>query len=226
LFIYVGMFVQSAWGGVALIYDGPGSCNQGCAFAAAQVAAMAGLQTRFIGTDWSDSSLFKDVVLWIQPGGDAIEVANALSSAQKESIRRFVAAGGGYVGICAGAFFSDTWVDDNDTVKGLGIIPVTTGDFGSKTPVITPVNWMGTTRYLYLEEGAYFKVEPTSPVRVIATYADGKPATIYSTFYRGRVAVSGVHPEAPEIWKQGLIDPDGPDMDLGVQMIQWALPRR
>jgi glutamine amidotransferase-like uncharacterized protein len=226
LITLLGLFVQTAHGAVALVYNGSGTCAEDCAKAAAQVALRAGLKVRYVNENWSNPNLFDDAVVWIQPGGDAIQVAHTLTLAQREKIREFVGLGGGYVGFCAGAFFSDTWVDEGDTIHGLGLIPVETEDYGTKEAAIVPVNWLGVTRYLYLEEGAYFKVYDTSPVKVLGQYADGKVAAILARFLKGRVAVAGVHPEAPPSWKTGLVDPDGPDYDLAIQMIRWAATRK
>lgn len=50
-----------------------------------------------------------DVV--VMPGGSAGAQSRNLKDAGKEAIRKFVHAGGGYVGICAGAYLSTTYRD-------------------------------------------------------------------------------------------------------------------
>jgi glutamine amidotransferase-like uncharacterized protein len=39
---------------------------------------------------------------------------------------------------------------------------------------------------------------------VVAEYPDGTPAVVEGTFGEGWVVLTGVHPEAPESWRQGM----------------------
>ena len=54
------------------------------------------------------------------PGGFAPNIERALGDAGAEAIRAFVRSGGGFVGICAGAFLGSAW--------GLGLLPVELAD--------------------------------------------------------------------------------------------------
>ena len=54
------------------------------------------------------------------PGGFAPNIERALGDAGAEAIRAFVQNGGGFVGICAGAFLGSAW--------GLGLLPVELSD--------------------------------------------------------------------------------------------------
>jgi hypothetical protein len=47
---------------------------------------------------------------------------------------------------------------------------------------------------------------------------------VRASYGEGRVSVSGVHPEAPQWWRDyyKLQDSDGLDYDLAVGMIRWA----
>jgi glutamine amidotransferase-like uncharacterized protein len=181
-----------------------------------------------VGPDFDPAALHAADV-WVQPGGDAIELAKAISTRLKDELRRFVNAGGGYLGFCAGMFFADTWVDDNDTVPGLGLLPGTTRDY--KTPekaTVLPVNWLGKIRYVFFEEGGYLELRPDAQAEVLARFSNGQVAAAVTRFGKGRVVVSGPHPEAPESWlhEHGLVDPDGPDFDLANNMFLRALPPR
>ncbi len=214
---------------IALVYSGPGACAEGCAEAAADVARRAGLEPHLIRAEEVRPELLRQAALWIQPGGDAIEVARLLSPQQKQWLRDFVNAGGGYIGFCAGAFLADAKVDNENTVEGLGFIPGTTRDRRTDgKALMLALDWRGKPRHVYFEGGAYFEFPNNAPVNVIATYEDGKPATIAVRYGRGRVVVTGPHPEAPDSWKEaaGLEDPDGPDFDLADDMLRSALASR
>jgi glutamine amidotransferase-like uncharacterized protein len=212
-----------------LVYHGPGSCREGCARAAAQVAWDLGEKVKFVGPERIAPKVFQNVRVWIQPGGDAIEVATALDSHQKKMIRDFVFKGGSYLGFCAGAFFADTKVDDALTIDGLALLPGTTYDLlpGQLAGVLLPIAWEGKNRAIYFEQGSGFRLNPINQVDITATYPDATPAVISFKYGKGLVIVSGVHPEAPLAWKEkvGLRDPDGEDMDLARELLGRALSR-
>ncbi len=211
----------------ALIYAGAGACKDGCIDAAAQVALRAGLKVVLVKPSQIKPELFDDAVVWIQPGGDAIEVANAISASKKQEIKDFIAKGGNYLGFCAGAFFADHKVDDENTISGLEILPGVTKDYTKdKRPMILPLLWYGKTRFLYFEEGAAIYPDGSQlGVNVLANYMNGAPATVTFTHGLGRVALSGAHPEAPNDWKviENLEDPDGPDFDLSDDLMHYLL---
>lgn len=210
---------------VALVYRGPGSCENGCSEAVAAIAERAGLIVRYVSPATLTPKVFRDAVVWMQPGGNATDVANALSEKQKRHIRDFVRRGGGYVGICAGAFFADTKLDQKGKVRALGLIPGTTPEVFPAHAATMLITWNGEPRHIFFEEGGTFKYGPNESVEVIATYPDHRPAAIQVTYGKGQVVVSGVHPEAPVEWKRiaDTPDPDGQDDDLADELLERAL---
>ena len=207
--------------GKALIYNGPGACEDGCASSAYNVAKMAGYDPVYVGHEEPNENTFKDAVIWIQPGGHASEAVAAMDSDLKVRLREFVKNGGGFVGFCAGAFVTTSLVGATENI-GLGIFPGRTTLYGSGAEMQT-VNWQGHTRTLYWEGGPYLSELPSS-VEVIASYENGAVATARTLFGKGRVFITGLHPEAPMSWRtaNGFEDPDGTDFDLAVDMIRWA----
>ncbi|MBI3556460.1 MAG: hypothetical protein HY074_09375, partial [Deltaproteobacteria bacterium] len=152
-----------------------------------------------------------------------------MTAQQKQWLRDFVHAGGGYLGFCAGAFLADAKVDNENTIEGLGFIPGTTRDRRDDAKaVMVMLDWRGKQRHVYFEGGGYFEFPASSPVNVIATYEDGKAATIAVRYGHGHVVVTGPHPEAPDSWKEaaGLEDPDGSDFDLADDMLRSVLAFR
>jgi len=205
----------------AYIYKGTGSCLDGCSEAAADVAAQAGFIPSFIHSALIQARILREASVWIQPGGNAIEVANRLTYDQKEVLKDFVRMGGTYVGFCAGAFLADTFVDDAETIPGLALIPGTTYDYPlPKGSHILPIFWLGKTFHLYFEEGPGFRILSGAEIEIIASYPDGTPATVRFKAGLGNVILSGAHPEAPESWKEGLSDPDGSDIHLAIRLLQ------
>ena len=59
---------------------------------------------------------------------------------------------------------------------------------------------------------------------MIAYYPNHQVAAARATYGKGKVFVTGLHPEAPQDWRDyyHLNDPDGSDEDLAVEMINWV----
>lgn len=222
---------------LVLVYKGTGACKDGCAEAAAEIPASLKFRVRYVSPKEITPELFDGASIWVQPGGNAIKAAKAMSEVRLRYIRNFVRKGGGYVGFCAGAFLADETVDDDGMVEGLGLLSFGTWDY----PVYSNEGW-GTLvwifannalRQVFFNGGASFYINhKTKNVKVLATYGrEGLPATVQTTFGKGQVVVTGFHPEATEVWKQGartqepdLFDADGSDHDLARDMLLRALP--
>lgn len=229
-------FLTSALAGqdsknLVLIYKGPGSCVDGCSEAAAEIPTSLGYEVKFITPNEITPEIFKNAILWIQPGGNAIDASLTMGKAKLQLIRNFIWNGGAYVGFCAGAFLADKTVDDDGKVEGLGIIPVVSYyapiDSNDDMGTMTWITWNGRRRHIFFNGGANFSVEKNdSRVKIIARFdVDGSPSTIQNRYGQGNVVVSGAHPEATTAWKTegNLKDLDGSDIDLAQDMVRRAL---
>jgi glutamine amidotransferase-like uncharacterized protein len=79
---------------------------------------------------------------------------------------------------------------------------------------------------MYFQDGPYFIVRRgASNVRVLATYTNGKVAALVAPYGKGKVGVSGPHPEATASWYAAyhLIDHDGHGADLGHDLIDTLM---
>jgi hypothetical protein len=219
LFVISGQLAQAA--PKALIYKGPGACEDGCADAFVSIARDAGFDPVFVGPEVPKAGLFTDAAVWIQPGGYAGVAMQNMSQELKSQIREFVKNGGGYVGYCAGAFTATSRVGTT-RISGLGIFPGGTKLYGKGIDMKT-VTWNGSKRQIYWEGGPYLRNLPNS-VEVIAHYSNGAVATARTEYGKGRVFVTGLHPEAPDWWvsSEEMEDIDGVDHDLVVEMLHWA----
>ena len=216
----------------ALVYNGPGACSDGCYQAAFQVALEAGLDPVYVNEKALNSqskpadvqALFQDAAVWIQPGGKSKTVMTSMTKALKSAIDSFVKLGGGYVGFCAGAFSSTKYVGTTSTL-GFNFMPGKTilYPYNHQAGII-PLNWQGKTRQIYWEGGPYISSIPAGKAETIATYPNGTVAAARSTYGKGKVFVTGAHPEAPQDWRDyyKLTDTDGLDHDLAVDMINWV----
>lgn len=89
------------------------------------IEAFEGATTRILGETAIQEGALGDFDVLIVPGGSGKSQGGALGGRGKEEIRRFVASGGGYIGICAGAFLAGTM---NEWELGLVNSRATTGD--------------------------------------------------------------------------------------------------
>jgi glutamine amidotransferase-like uncharacterized protein len=217
---------------IALIYSGPGSCadeESDCTQSAALVAKLAGLTPKIVPHDIikEDSKpsdvarVFLGARVWIQPGGVSNEAFNAMDEKLIQGIRDFVKLGGGYVGFCAGAFMATEWIGHTGG-EGFGFVNGMTNLY-HKGWDMAEVKWLGQDRVIWFEGGPYFYGYDDT-VEVTATYATGAAAAVRTEYGKGRVWVTGLHPEAPLNWStdDGVVDPDGTEQHLAAQMVRWA----
>lgn len=252
LLIFVLLAVNSAFGfdlnqddaSIALVYRGPGACEDGCAEAAFEMATLAGLKAVYVGPNDLDQSqtaqaterLFASAKVWIQPGGVSNEAYYTMTAKMRSALYQFIKNGGGYVGFCAGAFMATSGIGGTGD-PGLAVIPGGTGLFRAyaENPNVVfslqNVTWKSPSgemrkRKVYFEGGPYlWGIENNPKVEIMARYFTGHVASARTVFGKGRVYVTGLHPEAPAIWSEedNVHDPDGVDHDLAIEMIFWAV---
>ena len=226
------IFSSELFAAKALIYSGPGACEEQCAEASFEMARLAGLEPVYVDPENLNAESFKDAVIWIQPGGYASVAARALGNEGMDLIRNFVKDGGGYVGFCAGGFLATNIIGTTRN-KGLGIVEGKSAPYKAyrrRGITLENTKWLSPAgeqeRQIYWEGGAYFKLPRTQTVEAMAWYQrTGQIASVKTHFGAGKVYVTGLHPEAPQSWRDDvkLDDQDGLDYDLAVEMIHWVL---
>ena len=189
---------------------------------------MAGLNPVFVGPAEKDPNIFKNAVVWVQPGGASREVGRNMTASLKQRIRDFVNGGGAYVGFCAGAFYATDRIGELSD-KGLGLIHARTALYDKvdgDAAILELKLKDGKSRQIYWEGGPaiYPPKDGKISYEVMATYPDGSAASVRAAYGEGRVYIIGAHPEAPQWWRDyyKLVDSDGLDYDLAVDMIRWA----
>ena len=200
------------------IYDGPGVGGDGVANVTKATQSIPGSSVTVLGPQevgTTDLTTF-DVVVF--PGGSGSGQSKAIGEAGRANVVRFVANGGGYVGICAGAYLacsgfdwglgllnaktvSSKWkrgrayLDSELLPEGQSIFGSVDGCFQVRYvngPVIQPDSKPHIAPYQPLILFRTEVAENDSPAGLMIN----SPAQAIGTFGEGRVFISSPHPEA------------------------------
>lgn len=162
-------------------------------------------ETYFYGKGWE-----KGTDLLVFPGGRDLLYQKKLQGHANERIRNYVAQGGRYLGICAGAYYASSAIEfekggelevigsrELSFFPGKAVGPALGAGFfryeSSQGARAAQVHCNeGQEHFLYYNGGCYFEdAHSQSLTQVIATYGDTKkPAMILC---HGRALLSGVH---------------------------------
>jgi glutamine amidotransferase-like uncharacterized protein len=209
---------------IALVYRGSAGCP-GCSEAVAELLksdTKHNFNVIYVGpkekVSVRDGLKLPNVVLYAQPGGDgSVQRAYKRLRSDAAAVQNFVQKGGRYLGFCMGGYL----VDD-DPGYGLGLntnqyISSSGATIKNEEDSIIQVLWRGNKRWMYFQDGPYFIPENgIEDQTILAYYMNGKVAAMVQPYGKGKIGVSGPHPEADISWyeKVGLINPDGYDADL------------
>lgn len=161
----------------------------------------------------------------IFPGGGGRAIAEALEPSGQQIVRDFIAAGGGYVGVCAGAYLATCRIDGylgmvgayhgQPWRKGTGMVDIELTPEGEK--IFGAEYKTFQTRYnngpILVHEDGLVPEGEFPPIVSLATFRsavnnpDGEesaemvdtPAIVASDFGKGRVLLISPHPETHEV---------------------------
>ncbi len=156
--------------------------------------------------NWMAESQISGYRLLIVPGGNFVKMGNSLTAGTAANVRNAVKGGMNYLGICAGGFLAGSFpAPYNSFNLSSGVqfgfyFPEENGRDTYKAAVrITTAE--GPALDQYWESGPRF----TGWGEVVGKYPDGTPAIVEGSVGQGWVILSGVHPEAPESWRRGMV---------------------
>jgi glutamine amidotransferase-like uncharacterized protein len=182
------------------------------------------------------------------PGGDMFQYAQDISLEGKDDIRDFVSDGGGYIGICGGAYFASekvVWQENELPMIPLGLFSGT-----AKGPIdeivtypdysICKIDIVNTTYTITESEpdsiwilyywGPMLLPEKDTDIEILGMYDKvNQPAILSFNYDFGRVFLIGTHPEIEENSdRDGLsfgseLDDRGSDWDLMKKATIWCL---
>jgi glutamine amidotransferase-like uncharacterized protein len=203
-----------------LIYDDAGGGGQGPANVSKCLAASAAKEFGFaiVSAEQIRAGRLKEADVLVQPGGSGSKQAEALKPEGREAIKAFVRGGGGYVGICAGAYLASadyTWslhilnakvVDRQHWARGTGEVKVRMSAEGRKLfgvndevvsvfygqgPLLAPAEEAGLPAYQTLGTYETEIAKKGAPAGVMK----GTTAFAAAGFGKGRVVCLSPHPE-------------------------------
>jgi glutamine amidotransferase-like uncharacterized protein len=216
---------------LALVYRGPAACNDGCPEAAAALLKKSPYKftVQYVGPNDTPITpeLLKTADIYVQPGGgDDLDTAWQSVQSIARPIRDFVKNGGHYLGFCMGGYLAGQ-------DPGYNLLPGDAGEYvGSpgatvKTTddALVQVSWRGKRRAMFFQDGNYVTLNPGAKATVLAKFPNNEIAAVVTPYGKGKVGVSGPHPEADQTWYSfnGLDDPDGVDADLGLDLIDTLM---
>jgi glutamine amidotransferase-like uncharacterized protein len=181
------------------------------------------------------------------PGGNMYQYAQDITESGKDKIRLFIKNGGGYLGICGGAYFAGErvfWQGAQLPMSPLSIFPgITQGPIDSIAPypdcVMCKLNITAPDHPITQTEpdaawilycfGPKLLPDDGADVDVLGIYEIGQePAMIAFQYGNGRVFIIGTHPEFEEdAERDGVtfaddLDDRGSDWDLMRKAILWC----
>lgn len=204
------------------VYQGPGAgpSRTNLLDALAGAKGAPAFQVMPLSPEAIRSGKLKEFDVLMHPGGGGGAQARALEAQGRNQIREFVRNGGGYVGICAGAYLATDdykWslglvearvVDKKHWARGIGTVEVELSPAGkeffgmggerfaihyAQGPLLSRKEWDNPAAPEYESLGIYRTgmAEKGAPEGVMP----GTSAIIRTTFEKGRVFVFSPHPE-------------------------------
>ncbi len=166
------------------------------------------------------------VKIFAEPGATGDDTTSlAAQKGNIRAIRKFVKNGGRFLGVCMGGYLAGK--------DEFGLFPVPANEYikrprastANTADTVIPITWRGKVRQMYFQDGPSFILTPrTSGVTVLATYSNGEVAAAVARYGKGKIAVSGPHPEADQSWYSAynLLYP-GSTQDLGDDLIDTLM---
>jgi VCBS repeat protein/biotin protein ligase-like protein len=197
-----------------LIFNGTGTSSTDVT-AVENVVKTAGLGYKTANSSQLDAmsqSQLAAYKLFIVPGGDSIKIGNNLTSKATMNVRNAVAQNGlNYLGLCAGGFFGG-FSKYNGLNLTSGVWFSLYADYykGIHKEAVTISFPSGKKLDVYWQNGP----DLSGWGSVVGKYPNGRAALTEGHWGNGFVLLSGIHPEAPAVWRYGMNFNTPLDVDL------------
>lgn len=213
------------------MFDGRGVSRIGFEPARELLVSTDGLDTRVVRSFEIREGVLSRMNVVVFMGGSGSRQGEALRAEGRQKVRDFVAGGGGYVGVCAGAYLA---MQGEEEFFKLAIVSAhnLSGDFWKRGVAAARVRAGEHAFRLHFANGPVFepvKVEGLPPYVTLATYESdlharrhgtepgqmpGTPAILATSYGKGRILLFGPNPVL------GAEDVAHPQ--LLVRAVRWA----
>lgn len=141
--------------------------------------------------------------LLIMPGGNFINMGNSLTAATAANVLNSVQHGLNYLGVCAGGFLAgnSAYYNGFNLTTGVTFGFYSAENKGVHKAAVAISSPNAPTLQQYWEDGPAL----SGWGMVVAKYPDGTPAVTEGKCGSGFVVLAGIHAEAPEDWRRGML---------------------
>ncbi len=145
-----------------------------------------------------DSGFFDNVDMIIIPGGlgDSDTFSKVLEN-HRDSVRKFVASGGKYLGICMGAYWAGHhYFNILDGIRPVQYIRRPNTDTNRPHAKAQRITWLGKKRTMFFYDGCSLIGPGLDKSDIWATYPNGDAMALI----QNNIGLIGCHPESQEDW--------------------------
>lgn len=218
-----------------------------CLTAAENMFLWMGYTVEFIYANTVNNEDIQHIDVFYFPGGNSEHYIVHITSQGRERIRQMISNGAGYIGTCAGAMFAaetQIWQGNTYITGQLGIFPGT-----AQGPIPEIFAWprfgmcqvnlnkphpitddQPDSVWIMLYHGPFMTPKPGAMIDTLGTYeVTGQPALVACEYGRGRVFLTGPHPEWEEDSDRDSVpyfksyDDMGSDWPLMHNATRWCL---
>jgi glutamine amidotransferase-like uncharacterized protein len=247
LFIIVNCVEETDKTAVIAIYSGESTAEESVR-AAEKMFEWMGYSVGLVQANLIKSEGLHNFSILCIPGGDMYRYTEELSSDGIERIKSFISNGGGYIGICGGAYFAGEkiiWQDNQLPMNSLGLFQGTCkGPIDEIAPYpgydMCKINVVDSSHFITKSSadsawmlyywGPMFVFEDNDNIHILGKYdIGGGPMMLCFEYGNGRVFIIGTHPEIEEDSDRDgqsfadSLDDRGSDWDIMKRVVIWCL---
>jgi glutamine amidotransferase-like uncharacterized protein len=234
-------------GAVVALYSDKGCWDESIQ-AAEKMFQWMGYSVERVDADYINTAGLSNFKLLCIPGGDMYQYSQDISSRGKLNINNFISEGGGYIGICGGAYFAGSkvvWKGNELSMTPLSLFSGTArGPLNEIVPYpnygMCKVDIVDTTHVITASEstqasmlyywGPALLPDDSTNLKILGRYDTGnQPMMLAVEYGQGRAFLIGTHPEIEEdsdrdgVTFADELNDEGSDWEFMKNAARWCL---